>query len=988
MAQGLRLRRIIAVLLLIVLTSSAFIVTIAVPSPTRAASPPQTGSSSLDDFTQDTSLNTSLWQANGPLGSLVGPDVCIQCAVVPLQPTFSSSLGMGIAQANGMYEVGTIQSVEDFTPPFTTSAVVEGTVSHGMTFVFSIVSADASAGVAIYGDLNSTNCSHEGNCGDPAVCGITNPLAVPAYPAGQCYYGIDVDTATGNVLVSQPKLYLTPSLDVFYTAEISVNASGFAQYSISQGGQVLGESGTQIGTGPFYLILMQGEGWPDSGTGPNQAYWKSVSLNSPLTLPGLNVYPTESNFTTMTLKYAGQDLSSPIHVAVVKDTSFPLGLNVTLRAPGTSGYTKTLDLQPSDTGSSTIMLNVTLDCVTGRCDQPGGTQLPLTHDVNVTASSGSYRQEDTIRIHLLKAKWLVMLYAAADNNLQSGIVNNMIEMATVSKSNNNPAVGMLVLLDLLTGGSVPMAAPGTTPQQANTIRLYQAVNGTIKQIGDDWEETNSSDPATLHKFIDTAMTLIPADRNQLIIADHGGGIKGVAWDESDGNRPMLIPQLATALNGIAPKLDILSFDACLMAQVDVLYQLRNYATYFTASERTIPNPGYAYTRFLTSLLKNPDQSTLDYLNVIVSTYAAKYPEAATGGATLAAIDPSMLGGVVSSLNTLSGILVQHYRMNNAVFNATMLLVLSRSVYADAGYPYVDIRSFAQNILLNPQITDQSVKNAASAVIQATKAAVIANTTANIMYEGLTVLLWPQANVPKPLYQMFAGLDNQLSFSNSAHWLPLVQCVNRSMSLSTAAWILVLMVHHGHQLFLNVYDSTGGHTGINPSLLNESREEVELIPGSYYFELNSSATLIALPPGLGSFRTVVDGTSMTEASEPYTLTYTVVQNGTVASTKIVQGTMSQYTLQSANVTIQNGVLAVGATTVTNSAASTTTSTSSTTSNTSTTSSTTATSSSSSTSGKSSGIPEFPVQPGIALLVTIVIVMSYLFARRGLRADKLS
>jgi hypothetical protein len=43
-------------------------------------------------------------------------------------------------------------------------------------------------------------------------------------------------------------------------------------------------------------------------------------------------------------------------------------------------------------------------------------------------------------------------------------------------------------------------------------------------------------------------------------------------------------------------------------------------------------------------------------------------------------------------------------------------------------------------------------------------------------------------------------------------------------------------------------------------------------------------------------------------------------------------------------------------------------------------------SSSKSGGSSGIPEFPAQLGFALLVTVVIVMSYVFARRGVRIGK--
>ena len=836
LAWGLQLHRVLAILMLLILTTSALVTLIVVPFPSRAASTASTTSALFDDFTQDTSLNTSQWQINGPAGSLFGPADCSSCSLIPLEPTFSS-VGMEIAQVNTYFEVGTIQSISSFTPPFNLTAVVEGTVSVGHTFVLAISSADASSGVDIQGNLNPHNCSHLDDCGNRIVCG--EPANSSITP-NECRYGMNVfigEAGGPGHWAEAPELYFTPSVNVVYAIQISVNASGRAQYSISQEGHVLGESYAQIGEGPFYVMLAQGEGAPLIDAGPNVAYWKSVSLNSPLTERGLNVYPTESSFTTMTLNYSGQSLSSPIHVAVVKDTDFPLGLNVTLRAQGTRNFTKTLDLQPSDTGSSTIMLNVTLDCVTGKCDKSGGTQLPMTQDVNITASSGSYRQEGAIQIHLLKAKWLVMVYSAADTgtgptrrgDLQASMMINVQEMATVSGLHNNPAVGMLDLFAMGWDASFTHTAPGTTKQDGDTIRLYQVSNGTIRQVGGTWPETAMNDPNTLIKFINNATTLVPADRNQLIISDHGAGIQGVAPDFHNGHTSMSIPQLATALDGVSPKLDVLSFDACLMAQIDVLYQLRNYASYFTASELTVPGGGYNYIGFLGSLLTNPDQSTVNYVKGLVSTYNAKYsaPPPNEENATLAAINASSLGGVVSALNTLSGLLVQHYSANDGEFNATMLLVLARSTYADEGFQYVDTRSLAQNILLSPQITDQSVRNAATAVIQATEAAVIANSTnywikgrsiTSLMYEGLTVLLWQKANVPKLYYQVFEGFDNQLSFSTAAQWLPLLRCVNRSASASEAAWTLILLVHPGHQLFLSAYNSASGQTGINPGLL--------------------------------------------------------------------------------------------------------------------------------------------------------------------------
>ncbi|MGP8057654.1 MAG: carboxypeptidase-like regulatory domain-containing protein [Nitrososphaerales archaeon] len=177
------------------------------------------------------------------------------------------------------YTVGTIQSIESFTPPFTATAVVEGTVSRGHTFGFAIASTNASSGVAIIGNLNSTDCSSLGNCGDPATCGISaNPTTTPS---NQCYYGIFARIANegGHWKKVDPKLDLTPSVGVYYTLQISVDASGSAQYSLSQGGHVINESTAQVGSGPFYITIEQGEGAPVPGHGPNQAYWMSVSLN-------------------------------------------------------------------------------------------------------------------------------------------------------------------------------------------------------------------------------------------------------------------------------------------------------------------------------------------------------------------------------------------------------------------------------------------------------------------------------------------------------------------------------------------------------------------------------------------------------------------------------------------------------------------------------------------------------------------------------------
>lgn len=228
-----------------------------------------------DDFTHDTSLNPSLWQINGPVGSNFGPVNCASCTLIPLDPSFSSA-GMEIAQVNESAEIGTIQSVESFAPPFTVTAVVNGTVSDGHPFVFGISSADATSGVQVIANLNPDDCSHEADCGNPTTCGTpANPSIAP----NQCYYGIyaRIGSSSGN-WAKTPDLNQSPSVGVLYTLQFSVDSSGNTQYTVSQGGVVLGNKTTQVGVGPFYIILAQSEGAPVPGPGPNEAYWTSVSL--------------------------------------------------------------------------------------------------------------------------------------------------------------------------------------------------------------------------------------------------------------------------------------------------------------------------------------------------------------------------------------------------------------------------------------------------------------------------------------------------------------------------------------------------------------------------------------------------------------------------------------------------------------------------------------------------------------------------------------
>jgi hypothetical protein len=246
-----------------------------------AASPAPQATALSDDFTHDTSLNTGLWANNGSVALNFSYDNCPGCSVISLTPSFSPA-GMEITDADANSVIGAIQSIQNFTPPLTVTALVKGLVSDGHPFVFGISSQNASSGVQVTGNLNPNDCSAENNCGNPSTCG--NP-ASSSIPANQCFYGIYARAGSnGGNWKKSPALDATPAVQVVYTLTIAVDGSGNAQFNVSAGGQVLGQSTAQVGTGPFYIIMGQSEGVPVPGPGPNSAVWMSVAVTPSATL--------------------------------------------------------------------------------------------------------------------------------------------------------------------------------------------------------------------------------------------------------------------------------------------------------------------------------------------------------------------------------------------------------------------------------------------------------------------------------------------------------------------------------------------------------------------------------------------------------------------------------------------------------------------------------------------------------------------------------
>lgn len=241
--------------------------------------------------------------------------------------------------------------------------------------------------------------------------------------------------------------------------------------------------------------------------------------------------------------------------------------------------------------------------------------------------------------------WTIMVYVAADNNLEPFALKDVDEM---EKAHPGNGVTVIALVDRTPADyehdNIPPyveEVADNTPQWTDAkIILVQPDDspGIHSQFLTDLGEVDTGDPATLEGFIRYAITNYPADHYALIIWDHGGGPGGVAWDDTNGMDYLSLKEIKEAVERTGLHLDLIGFDACLMATIDAAYEFRNIADFMAASEETEPGDGWPYDEWLPKLIANPSMSGRDLGIAILESYMDFYRRHNIDGVTFSVAD--------------------------------------------------------------------------------------------------------------------------------------------------------------------------------------------------------------------------------------------------------------------------------------------------------------------------------------------------------------
>ena len=161
-----------------------------------------------------------------------------------------------------------------------------------------------------------------------------------------------------------------------------------------------------------------------------------------------------------------------------------------------------------------------------------------------------------------------------------------------------------------------------------------AENGHGKMtLLDSWpaelSSASMSNGNTLKAFLDIAAKEYPAEMYDLILWDHGGGPElGFGLDELyEDDGCMSVGAIARAIQQSAvERLDILNFDACLMASAEVAATLGGFTDYLVFSSETEPGYGQEYSGWLNALAQDPRMNGFELGKRIVDAFVAFYSD--------------------------------------------------------------------------------------------------------------------------------------------------------------------------------------------------------------------------------------------------------------------------------------------------------------------------------------------------------------------------
>jgi hypothetical protein len=364
------------------------------------------------------------------------------------------------------------------------------------------------------------------------------------------------------------------------------------------------------------------------------------------------------------------------------------------------------------------------------------------------------------------AEWTIMVFMNGDNDLERFAIEDFQEMANVTDSDR---VNVIVQFDRTPNWD------GRYGNWTQTLRyrLRRGLTPTVENALPGFnQETNMGHPDVLRDFVVWARETYPARRYMLIIWDHGdgwrrlhtvstvrnspaavgirrldvaaaesaGGARGgnrsrssrepmipldrtidapfrtISVDETDRDR-FYVREIQMTLEPLfddGGRLEVIGFDACLMAMMETAYAMRRVANVMVGSEELEPGAGWQYDDWLQQLVNNPTMDGVELGRVLVDSYRRTYEEMLPA-TTLSAIDLSQnkMAELAASITAFAAELTSSLDSDMATIRSAREACIP---YAPGeGFHGIDLRRFCQQV--SARTSRPELRARADAVVQ-------------------------------------------------------------------------------------------------------------------------------------------------------------------------------------------------------------------------------------------------------------------------------
>ena len=234
--------------------------------------------------------------------------------------------------------------------------------------------------------------------------------------------------------------------------------------------------------------------------------------------------------------------------------------------------------------------------------------------------------------------------------------------------------------------------------------------------------------STLQSFIEYGLNNYPAERTGLVFWNHGGGMRGVCYDEKKNDDVLKNSEIKSAVSGAlnncgmsGQKLEWVGYDACLMAVQDIAETNSAYFNYMIASEESEAGYGWDYDTWVDDLYAKKTTNTI--LKAIVDGFIKDNGGASSssGDQTLSYMNLAYASAYKTAWEAMAAQLNSVVTSSNkSSFNSAITSNVKH--YADSDYDYFctfDAYDFVNKLATNSAFSSFRIDSSyTNAVIEA------------------------------------------------------------------------------------------------------------------------------------------------------------------------------------------------------------------------------------------------------------------------------